>query len=90
MFAISLLSYVVRGVRIHEYFPGLLRGRLAAAVRLSALHDVACNLLPMRSGEAAFPLHLFLPGVTLPLWPLALLLPGRGRRSAEQPGPEGV
>jgi uncharacterized membrane protein YbhN (UPF0104 family) len=56
LFALSLLSYVLRGVRIYDYFPELMRGRLPSAVRLSVLHNVANNLLPMRSGEAFFPL----------------------------------
>lgn len=56
LFALSLVSYLLRGVRIYDYFPELMRGRLATAVRLSVLHNVANNLLPMRSGEAFFPL----------------------------------
>lgn len=53
---IALLSYLARGVRLYRYFPELLHGHLAATVRLSALHNLANNLLPMRIGEAAMPL----------------------------------
>jgi uncharacterized membrane protein YbhN (UPF0104 family) len=54
--ALGGLSYLCRGVRLYVYFPQLLRGQLPATLRLSILHNVANNLLPMRSGEAAFPL----------------------------------
>jgi len=53
---LATLSYLCRGVRVYVYFPEILAGRLAATVRLSVLHNVANNLLPMRAGEAAFPL----------------------------------
>jgi uncharacterized membrane protein YbhN (UPF0104 family) len=56
LFGISLLSYLARGVRLYRYFPALLRGHLAATLRLSVLHNFANNLLPMRSGEAVMPL----------------------------------
>ena len=54
--ALSGVSYLCRGARLQAYFPDLLRGRLAATMRLSILHNVANNLLPMRTGEAVFPL----------------------------------
>lgn len=56
LFAVSLLSYLARGVRLYRYFPERLDGRLAATLRLSVLHNFANNLLPMRSGEAVMPL----------------------------------
>jgi uncharacterized membrane protein YbhN (UPF0104 family) len=56
LFGLSCLSYLGRGARLYAYFPDLLRGRLWATLRLSVLHNVANNLLPMRAGEAAFPL----------------------------------
>jgi hypothetical protein len=56
LLGLSLLSYLCRGVRLYVYFPELLRGRLGSALRLSVLHNFANNLLPMRAGEAAFPL----------------------------------
>jgi uncharacterized membrane protein YbhN (UPF0104 family) len=53
---LSLLSYGFRGVRLYRYFPRLLQGRFLATLRLSVLHNVANNLLPMRAGEAAMPI----------------------------------
>ncbi len=55
---LSTLSYGFRGVRVYDYFLPLTRGRFLTSLRLSVLHNVANNLLPMRSGEAAFPLLL--------------------------------
>ena len=56
LFGVSLASYLCRGIRLYVYFPELLRGRLVATLRLSVLHNFANNLLPMRAGEAVFPL----------------------------------
>lgn len=56
LFGISLLSYLARAIRLYRYFPALLGHHLAATVRLSVLHNVANNLLPMRTGEAVMPL----------------------------------
>lgn len=56
LLALSLLSYIFRGIRLYDYFPELLRGHLPATIRLSILHNFANNLLPMRTGEAVFPL----------------------------------
>lgn len=53
---VALVSYLTRGVRLYRYFPELLKGHLAATLRLSALHNFANNMLPMRLGEAAMPL----------------------------------
>ncbi len=59
LLAVALLSYLARGVRLYRYFPALLRGHLAATLRLSALHNFANNLLPMRLGEATMPLLMY-------------------------------
>jgi uncharacterized membrane protein YbhN (UPF0104 family) len=56
MAGLSVLSYLCRGIRLAVYFPEIVRGRLGAILRLSVLHNVANNLLPMRAGEAVFPL----------------------------------
>jgi len=56
LLGLSLLSYLARGIRLYDYFPDLLRGRLLTTLRLSMLHNFANNLLPMRAGEAVFPL----------------------------------
>ena len=53
---LSALSYLLRAVRVYDYFLPVTRNRFLATLRLSVLHNVANNLLPMRSGEAAFPL----------------------------------
>jgi hypothetical protein len=55
LLALSALSYLLRGVRIYDYFSPRFEGRFAAVLRLSVLHNVANNLLPMRAGEMAFP-----------------------------------
>lgn len=56
--ALSTLSYGFRAVRVYDYFLPLTRGRFLTTLRLSLLHNAANNLLPMRSGEAVFPLLL--------------------------------
>ena len=53
--ALTVLSYCLRGVRIHDYFRPRLRGRFPSVLRLSVLHTTANNLLPMRAGELVFP-----------------------------------
>lgn len=53
--ALSALSWVLRAVRAYDFFQGQVRGRFPAVLRLSLLHNVANNLLPMRSGELVFP-----------------------------------
>jgi len=53
--ALTALSYCLRGVRIHDYFRPRLQGRFPAVLRLSVLHTMANNLLPIRAGELVFP-----------------------------------
>lgn len=50
------LSYAVRAARLYDYFHDTVAGAPLAVLRLSLLHNLVNNLLPMRSGEAAFPL----------------------------------
>jgi uncharacterized membrane protein YbhN (UPF0104 family) len=52
---LTVLSYLLRGVRIHDYFRPRLDGRFPTVLRLSVLHNTANNLLPMRVGEMVFP-----------------------------------
>jgi uncharacterized membrane protein YbhN (UPF0104 family) len=52
-------SYVLRAVRAYDYLHEHVAGRFLAVLRVSTLHNVANNLLPMRLGEAAFPLLLW-------------------------------
>ncbi|WP_462328840.1 lysylphosphatidylglycerol synthase transmembrane domain-containing protein [Thiohalocapsa halophila] len=54
-FALTAASYVLRGLRVYEYFGPLVVGRFTAVLRLSMLHNTANNLLPMRIGEVVFP-----------------------------------
>lgn len=49
-------SYVIRAIRIHEYFRPATRGRFPRSFRLVLVHNLFNTLLPMRSGEASFPL----------------------------------
>ncbi|MFW5954773.1 MAG: lysylphosphatidylglycerol synthase domain-containing protein [Guyparkeria sp.] len=52
---LMLASYVLRTLRITRYFRVLLAGHFWATFRLSSWHNLMNNLLPMRSGEVAFP-----------------------------------
>jgi uncharacterized membrane protein YbhN (UPF0104 family) len=54
-FVLTALSYVLRAVRVYDFFGDLVRGRFIAVLRLSVLHNAANNLLPMRTGEMLFP-----------------------------------
>jgi uncharacterized membrane protein YbhN (UPF0104 family) len=51
-----LASYCIRTVRIHLYFSPATAGGFLRTFRLIILHNLFNNLLPMRSGEASFPL----------------------------------
>lgn len=53
--ALTGLSYLLRAVRVYDYFRPRLDGRFCAVLRLSVLHNTANNLLPMRAGEMVFP-----------------------------------
>ena len=53
--ALMLGTYVLRALRIYDYFSPALHGRFVATLRLTLLHNFFNNLLPMRTGEAAFP-----------------------------------
>lgn len=55
-FGLVLASYAVRTVRIHQYFAPATRGEFLRSFRLVLLHNLFNNLLPMRSGEASFPI----------------------------------
>lgn len=51
-----LFSYVLRAVRLYDAFRREMRGAFSTAVKLMLQHNLANNMLPMRSGEASFPL----------------------------------
>jgi uncharacterized membrane protein YbhN (UPF0104 family) len=52
---LMLGTYALRALRIYDYFSPALHGQFAATLRLTMLHNFFNNLLPMRTGEAAFP-----------------------------------
>lgn len=58
LIALSSLSHVARALRIINAFTRLDRTDFSGILLLSALHIWMNNLLPMRSGEASFPLLL--------------------------------
>lgn len=49
-------TYLIRGLRIHYYFLPITRQRLQHCLKIMLLHNLLNNLLPMRTGEASFPL----------------------------------
>lgn len=51
-----LVTYLIRAIRIWEYFRQESQVKLLNCVKLTLFHNLANNLLPMRSGEASFPL----------------------------------
>jgi len=53
---LMLASYLLRTLRVTRYFRARLAGHFWATFRLSSWHNLMNNLLPMRSGEVAFPL----------------------------------
>jgi len=55
-FLLVLVSYAIRTIRIHQYFSPDTSGEYLRSFRLILLHNLFNNLLPMRSGEASFPL----------------------------------
>jgi uncharacterized membrane protein YbhN (UPF0104 family) len=55
-FLLVLVSYAIRTIRIHQYFSPDTQGEYLRSFRLILLHNLFNNLLPMRSGEASFPL----------------------------------
>lgn len=54
-FVLTALSYLLRGVRVYDFFGEPMQGRFLTVLRLSVLHNTANNLLPMRTGEMVFP-----------------------------------
>ena len=56
LLALATLSYVLRAVRAWDALRAQVGGRFLTMLRITVLHTAANNLLPMRLGEAAFPL----------------------------------
>ena len=53
--ALMAASYGVRALRLYDYFSSM-HGRFPLALKLTLQHNAWNNLLPMRSGEASFPI----------------------------------
>lgn len=49
------VTYFARAMRLHAHFHEALQGRRRACLRLVLRHNLFNNLLPMRTGELAFP-----------------------------------
>ena len=56
LLGLAMLSYLFRAVRVYDYFNSLISVQFTTVLRVSVLHNLANNLLPMRLGEAVFPL----------------------------------
>jgi uncharacterized membrane protein YbhN (UPF0104 family) len=52
---LTLGSYALRALRLYDYFLPRTRGGFTACLKLTLLHNVLNNLLPMRTGEVSFP-----------------------------------
>ena len=53
---LTLTSYVLRAERVYRYFGQRMQHPRSAYLKISFLHNALNNFLPMRLGEAAFPL----------------------------------
>lgn len=53
---LTALSYLTRAIRLYDLYSPRLGGRFRLYLRINVLHTTVLNLLPMRMGEAAFPL----------------------------------
>lgn len=54
--ALVMASYAVRALRLYDYFRDSMHRRFHLALKLTLQHNLWNNMLPMRTGEAAFPL----------------------------------
>ena len=52
------LSYLLRGLRIHDEFRAEAGGRWGTCLRIVLIHNAMVNVVPFRGGEAAFPVLL--------------------------------
>ncbi|WP_430462267.1 lysylphosphatidylglycerol synthase transmembrane domain-containing protein [Thalassolituus sp. LLYu03] len=53
---LMLISYLLRAVRFYDFFNSNCQGHFSRLLRVTVLHNFFNNMLPMRSGETAFPL----------------------------------
>lgn len=58
MLAIAMLlaTYVLRTWRIYDYFPSETKGSFGRLLRLVQMHNLLNVMMPLRTGEASFPL----------------------------------
>lgn len=54
-FGLMVVSYAIRTIRIHEFFSPATAGGSVRTFRIVLIHNLFNTLLPMRSGEASFP-----------------------------------
>jgi hypothetical protein len=54
--ALLLTTYVLRTWRIYDYFPAETSGRFGVLLRLVQVHNLLNIMMPLRTGEASFPL----------------------------------
>ena len=55
---LTALSYLTRAIRLYELYRSRLRAPFAVFLRINVLHTTLLNLLPMRTGEVAFPVMM--------------------------------
>jgi uncharacterized membrane protein YbhN (UPF0104 family) len=55
-FLLLALSYFMRAARLYSYFPAEMSGKFSSCLRIVFHHTFFNNILPMKTGEAAFPL----------------------------------
>lgn len=55
-FGLVLTSYAVRTIRLQHYFAPATRGQFLRTFRIQLIHNLFNNFLPMRTGEASFPI----------------------------------
>lgn len=53
---LMFFTYVIRGWRIYDFFLPMTRSGLLLCCKIMLSHNLLNNLLPMRTGEASFPL----------------------------------
>ncbi|WP_018233013.1 lysylphosphatidylglycerol synthase transmembrane domain-containing protein [Thioalkalivibrio thiocyanodenitrificans] len=53
--ALTLFTYWLRALRVYDYYRHGMRGRFLVCLRLTLVHNLLNNLLPMRTGELSFP-----------------------------------
>ena len=53
-----LLSYAARAMRVFDTFSSNVRGQFLSCLRLILIHNFFNNILPMRTGEIAFPVFI--------------------------------